>query len=81
MVLHENATVDFSIVLLKIIHVPYVHRCYIHNLPQPSQKNENLVQFRGLKLLFIFKIWSYRIVFDVIKKMCANYLMIACLII
>ena len=30
-VLHENATVDFFIVLLKLIHVPYVHVCYIKN--------------------------------------------------
>ena len=35
-VLQANATVDFSIVLLKILHVPYVHKYYIQNHPQPS---------------------------------------------
>ena len=47
--LQENATVDFSIVLLKIIHVPYVHRFYIQNDPQPSiccEKNENQCNYQ-----------------------------------
>ena len=35
-ILQEYAIVDFSIVLLKIVHVPYVHRCYIQNPPQHS---------------------------------------------
>ena len=46
-ILQENATVDFSNVLLKIIRVRHVHRHYIQIHPQPSLfcKNENFVQF------------------------------------
>ena len=42
-ILQENATVDFSNVLLKIIHFLHVHRRYIQIHPQPSFffKNEN----------------------------------------
>ena len=45
----DIATVDFSIVLFKIILVPRVHRCYIQIHAQPSHfcENENLVQFCG----------------------------------
>ena len=48
-ILQDDATVDFSIVLFKIIHVPCVHRKYFQNHPQPSVfcENENLVLFRG----------------------------------
>ena len=51
-ILQENATVDFSNVLLKIIRVLHVHRRYIQIHPQPSLfcKNENLVQFHGLTI-------------------------------
>ena len=35
-ILQENASVDFSIILLNIIYFPYVHRCYIQNLLRPS---------------------------------------------
>ena len=50
--LQENATVDFSIVLLKIILVPCVHRCYIQNHAQSSFfcETANLVQFHGLTI-------------------------------
>ena len=46
-ILQENASVDFSIVLLKIILAPYVHMSYIQHHPQPSLFCEiaNLVQF------------------------------------
>ena len=44
-ILKENANADFSIVLLKIIFVPHVHRCYIQINAQLSLfcENENLV--------------------------------------
>ena len=38
-ILQENSTVNFSIVSLKIILVPCVHRCYSQNYAQPSLKN------------------------------------------
>ena len=46
-VLQEYATVDFTIVVLKIILVSCVHRYYIQNHAQPSLlcENENLVRF------------------------------------
>ena len=49
-ILQENATVDFSNVLLKIIRVLHVHRRYIQIHLQPSHfcKNETLVPFHGL---------------------------------
>ena len=34
-VLQQNATVDFSIVLLEIIRVPHVHGCYIQIHARP----------------------------------------------
>ena len=48
-ILQENATVDFSIVLLKIIRVLHVHKRYIQIHPQPLLfcKYENLVPFHG----------------------------------
>ena len=35
-ILQENTSVYISIVLLKIIYFPYVHRCYIRNHTQSS---------------------------------------------
>ena len=51
-ILQENATVDFSNVLLKIIRVLHVHRRYIQIHPQPSLfcKNENFVPFHSLTI-------------------------------
>ena len=58
LMVQANATADFSvsIVLLKIIHVPCVHRCYIQNHPSFhfSVNNENLVQFCGLLIVSRF---------------------------
>ena len=52
LLLLENATVEFSIVLLKIILVPCVHSCYIQIHAQSSFfcETANLVQFRGLTI-------------------------------
>ena len=51
-ILQENATVDFSNVLLKIKRVRHVHRRYSQIHPQPSLfcKNENSVQFHSLTI-------------------------------
>ena len=48
-ILPENATVDFPIVLLKILPVTCEHIFYIQNHTQPSLfcETENLVRFRG----------------------------------
>ena len=40
-ILQENPTVDFTIILLKIILFPGVQRCYIQNHTQPSVFFEN----------------------------------------